>query len=143
MNFLPARRRRSAVFDLTPMIDVTLQLIIFFMFTSQFTQAPQSSVDLPRQPGERQAPAPAMPLFIEVDRAGAYSIDGQTMGLERLSQRLNRAFRQADPANPIDLVVRADQNAPAAAVNALAERLMLMGRRSWRLATRTDAGGPP
>ena len=83
---LRAKKRKTSVgvFDLTPMIDVVLQLIIFFMFTSQFGQVSRTDVDLPNEPGDT-APAEAKPtLVIDVTLEGAYVIDARPLPFDRV-----------------------------------------------------------
>jgi biopolymer transport protein ExbD len=141
MNFLPAKRRRLLAFDLTPMIDVTMQLIIFFLLTSQFTQASRTEVDLPRQPGEARANMPDAPLFIDITADGMYHLEGRAMGLERLAQAVSRRVRGASSDRPVEIIVRADRSARASALNDLAARLTQMGVRGWKLATDPTPGG--
>jgi biopolymer transport protein ExbD len=141
MNFLPPRRRRLLAFDLTPMIDVTFQLIIFFLLTSQFTQASRTEVDLPVQPGEVRTRPPDAPLFIDITADGTYHLEGRAVGLERLSQAVARRVRAAPADRPVEIIIRADRAARASALNDLAARLTQMGVRGWKLATDATPGG--
>ena len=50
-TFLAKRRRIDSSIDLTPLIDVVFQLLIFLMVTSQFIK-PDTVVDLPLAPGD-------------------------------------------------------------------------------------------
>ncbi len=53
------------------------------------------------------------------------------------------AVQGGDPAR-VDLVIRADRAASAAALNDLAQRLVGLEVRSWKLATESPPGaGPP
>jgi len=45
-NFLPERRKIDASIDMTPLIDVVFQLLIFLMVSSHFTK-PARQVELP------------------------------------------------------------------------------------------------
>lgn len=47
MNFT-SRRRPDPVLDITPMIDVVFQLVLFFMVSTTFVDSPGFQVDLPR-----------------------------------------------------------------------------------------------
>lgn len=68
----------DASFDLTPMIDVILLLIIFFMLSSQFATSELRPVDLPHQEGAAPpSESASAKLVIDVDRAGNYSILGE------------------------------------------------------------------
>lgn len=142
MNFRrPGRRSRYGI-DLTPMIDVVLQLIIFFMYTSQFSRMMRTELDLPRQRGEESRAAPAQPVVVDVTPTGAYVVDGREVGLDRLAGMIGAEAAQLDGgAAALDLLVRADRACPSAAINRLAERLAVMGVRAWRLGTADPGGG--
>ncbi len=47
MNFRRARREETRV-DVTPLIDIIFQLVLFFMVSTTFITAPGIQVDLPR-----------------------------------------------------------------------------------------------
>jgi biopolymer transport protein ExbD len=130
----PPRRPRSG-FDLTPMIDVVLQLIIFFMYTSQFSRMVRTPLDLPREPGEKErAPGPS-PFTLDVNREGRYIADGREVTLAQFLDMIRVELARGPAAEPLDLLVRADRAAPAAAVNRLAEALARLGVRTWQLGT--------
>ncbi|RJO74314.1 MAG: biopolymer transporter ExbD [Myxococcales bacterium] len=50
MDFTPerARRRIDVIVDVTPLIDVVFQLLIFFMVTTTFVNSPGLEVELPK-----------------------------------------------------------------------------------------------
>ncbi|MFG0286038.1 MAG: ExbD/TolR family protein [Phycisphaerales bacterium JB039] len=133
MNFGRRTRRRTAGVDLTPMIDVTLQLIIFFMYTAQFSQVSRTPIDLPEQPGESDALDPSA-LVVDVDASGQFLVEQAPLTLDALMARLEAEIRAAGPGG-VDLLVRADRNSSAANINQLAERLAASGVRSWKLGT--------
>lgn len=59
-NFLPARKKINAGIDLTPLIDVVFQLLIFLLVSSQFiTKSEEVKVNLPLNKGT------AAPLDLE------------------------------------------------------------------------------
>lgn len=138
---LGAKKRATSIgaFDLTPMIDVVLQLIIFFMFTSQFGQVSRTNVDLPVEPGEdagEQAPA----LVIDITLEGAYVVDARPLAFDRVVGVVEReAGRFTDPS-AMTILIRPDKRASAAAVNRLAVEFARLGVRRWAIATRTDGG---
>jgi biopolymer transport protein ExbD len=91
-------------FDLTPMIDVVLLLIIFFMFTTHFTRMQLLPMDLPRQPGEDAAASAtgAGPdsLVIDIDRDGTLRMGGQSVktagpSVEETTTAIRKALAQA------------------------------------------------
>ena len=121
---------KEATFDLTPMIDVLLLLIVFFMMTSQFTRTQLRPVDLPQESGEQTAKASPHTVFLDLDSRGQVYALGLPVRLEDLSG----AIGAVNPSEA-DVVVRADRQCAAVHLNRLAEALSSLGIRSWKLAT--------
>ncbi len=142
MSLPRASQPDQASFDLTPMIDVILLLIIFFMLSSQFAEVELRPVDLPREAGYDPAdPSPAA-VMIDVDRDGRLSVFGQPISLDELQTVMPAAGALDDPSAKVSLTIRADRTCAAGHLNRLAERLVSMGIGEWRLAT-TREGAPP
>ena len=126
----------EATFDLTPMIDVVLLLIIFFMLSSQFAQAERRAIDVPREAGEQVPKDSADLVIVDIDGPDRYFVSGAKMNLAGVAAAMEREMKQrAAGALPLDLVVRASRNSPAAELNRLAEALAKVGVRTWKLAT--------
>jgi biopolymer transport protein ExbD len=124
----------EASFDLTPMIDVILLLIIFFMLSSQFATSELRPVDLPRQEGTPPASeSAAAKLVVDVDRDGHYSILGEELALDALAARIASA-QGGTGTRHSGIVVRADRGAESAALNRLADRLAKARIANWSLA---------
>jgi len=134
------RKTRIRAFDLTPMIDVVLQLIIFFMFTSQFGQVSRTDVDLPREQGEKAENARPS-LVIDITRQGAYVIDARPMPFDRVVAVVEREIARHGSAGSVTVLVRPDRTATAGALNRLADQLARLGVRRWSIGTRTGGGG--
>ena len=142
MIIRPRDTRRPFGFDMTPMIDVVLQLIIFFLFTSQLSQVARSPIDLPEEPGEAQKAASPGTIVIDVTFEGVYLIDGQERSLEDIARLVSLEQTAAETrGGSVDLLIRADRSAPAAHINALANRLSSAGIRRWNLGTNKPGGG--
>lgn len=133
MNLSPQRKRGVGGFDLTPMIDVVFQLIIFFMYTAQFSQVSRTAIDLPEQPGEGDDLAPTA-IVVDLNAEGAFLVEQEPVTLNELIALLEAEVRRAGE-DSVELLVRADQSSPAANLNQLAERLAETGVRSWKLGT--------
>lgn len=139
---LLVRRRAVRVrgFDLTPMIDVVLQLIIFFMVTSQFGRIARTTVELPREPGEKAAET-IPSLVIDITREGSFVVDSRPLAFDRVVALVEReAARHGNPDTMI-VLVRPDRGASAGSLNRLAEELARLGVRRWSIATRAEGGG--
>lgn len=134
MNVAPRRSRDLLGFDMTPMIDVTLQLIIFFLFTQHFANEAKAPMDLPRQKGEPSA-YPSDPLAIAIAADGGYSISGEPLPIESLVQMVAQAAKDAGGGDRVRVLVRADRRASASHLNLLADRLQALDIRAWELGT--------
>lgn len=142
MIFGSSRRPRAVGFDMTPMIDVVLQLIIFFLFTSQLSQVIRSPIDLPEQPGDALEAAAPGGVVIDIGADGAYLIEGRQRSLEEVVRIVRVEQEQARAeGQPLSLLVRADRGAAALHVNVLASRLAQAEIRQWKLGTTVPAGG--
>ncbi|MEZ6015295.1 MAG: biopolymer transporter ExbD [Planctomycetota bacterium] len=90
MDF-PRRTRRRSRMELTPLIDVVFQLLVFFLLTSSFLQ-PSLRLELPR--GVNVDEADATPILLEIDREGALSLDGEAIERSNLRAALARALAE-------------------------------------------------
>ena len=102
------KRRIDAGIDMTPLIDVVFQLLIFLMVSSQFIK-PDRQVELPAGPLE-SAPGnpddPHLSLVIKADNL--IFLEGEETTKEELGDKLRDAIKHTD----IDsLVIRSDQKA--------------------------------
>jgi len=96
--------------DLTPMIDMVFNLLIFFMVVSQFASAERDlKVVLPE--GSEAMPLTVKPkeIFINVDKDGRYFIRGREITEAELSQTLVQAAIN-NPASQA-VIIRADKRA--------------------------------
>ncbi|QKK09084.1 MAG: biopolymer transporter ExbD [Planctomycetota bacterium] len=142
MIIRPRHNRSAFGFDMTPMIDVVLQLIIFFLFTSQLSQVARSPIDLPEEQGEDQLAVSPGTIVIDVTFEGVYLIDGQERSLEEIARLVSLEQTAAETrGGSVDLLIRADRSAPAAHINVLANRLSSAGIRRWNLGTNKPGGG--
>lgn len=98
--------------DLTPLIDVVFLLLIFFMVTTRFVDAPKLSLKLPSAGAAAQAPHRA-PIVVVVDARNRYYVGGEIVAPRQLASVL--AVRHARHRNR-GLVLRADSRATHGAV---------------------------
>lgn len=105
------RGRATSVLDLTPMIDMVFNLLIFFMVVSQFANEERDmKVVLPD--GNEAMPLTARPnqIFINIDEAGRFSIRGREFAHDALREVLAQAAAN-NPASQT-VVIRADRRVP-------------------------------
>jgi biopolymer transport protein ExbD len=95
------------VIDITPMIDVVFQLVLFFMVTTTFLTSPAFQVELPRADAETiQTDAKDIQVWMAAD--GAIEADGRAVDLGALDALF--AARAAEDPDTL-VVLRADAGA--------------------------------
>ena len=107
------RRRRSldeVSFQLTPMIDMTFLLLIFFMVTQKITEQELSvPVSLPLAI-TAATPEPMERDIINLDGKGEYYIGDRPASKEEVLAHLRVKFRDFPP---LQIYLRADRKTPA------------------------------
>jgi len=113
---MATKRKRAAAtdIDMTPMIDVTFQLITFFMFTLNFTEAEQDQrVQLPTsQVAKPVENSDLEPLTLQLMNDGRVIYNGELVDLTALNDYLEneKTVMLAADKKPAEatVVVRAD-----------------------------------
>ena len=108
--------------DLTPMIDMTFQLIAFFMVLINFTEADQNErIKLPTSELAKPPEVPfEYPIFVQLTSEGTVLLAGQEVPLEGLRPYMIREgeflkLRERSPGDAT-VVIRADADAPIGTV---------------------------
>jgi biopolymer transport protein ExbD len=116
----------QAEMDMTPMIDVTFQLIAFFIFVLNFTEVDQDQrVNLPRSELARPPEVPYdEPLTIQLMSNETIVFAGDTLTRDALKSALLREAQiiKAHPekkVSDVTVVIRADRNAATGKVQEL------------------------
>lgn len=107
---IPARARTAdASINMTPMIDVVFQLIIFFLVTSHFArQEAHLPLPLPAADSSLAATADDQPrLVINVTADGTLLFAGRSLTAAELQQRL--AERTSELGRDVEVRIRADR----------------------------------
>lgn len=114
---LPVKKRppaESADVDITPMIDMTFQLLIFFMVTSTMQGNPPAIVPRSVSGGSTELGKMSFSLVIKapVDDVSdpAMEIEKKPITLEELRERLGEAS-EASP-NGIEIMILGDRDVP-------------------------------
>lgn len=104
---LRARRRASegAVVELTPLIDIVFQLLIFFLLTATFQNNPSFQVKLPKAKNTDTRQEPKA-VVVTVGNDGKMEIDGKPVDARELQLRLCRA---AQDKSTTGVNIRADE----------------------------------
>jgi len=123
------------IVDLTPMIDVVFQLIIFFMLTSHLGNLRRTEVDLPHQPGQEQVDGEDAAMIIDIGPDGAYFMESIEVNLNEIHRVATAGFAKEANAADFDVLIRPDRNAPAEYLDRLLNKLAGVGVSRWKLGT--------
>jgi biopolymer transport protein ExbD len=96
----------SAAVDLTPLIDVTFQLLIFFLLTATFNTDAAFKVKLPKASASEPA-TESKSIVVEISEDGRFEIDRKVVDGAELQTRLCMAAKEAQITT---VNIKADQN---------------------------------
>jgi len=135
--------------DLTPMIDMTFQLIAFFMVLINFTEADQNkTIQLPDSTLAKPPDSPPDFLFtLHLTGEGRviyganpnipFEIEGVTTYLER---EISNAMRFGGKAAEITVIIRGDKNAETGKVQQLIKKCQDSGLETFALRVKERVG---
>jgi biopolymer transport protein ExbD len=96
----------SAAVDLTPLIDVTFQLLIFFLLTATFNNDAAFKVKLPKATANDPA-TETKAIVIEISEDGRFEVDKKIVDEAELQTRLCMAAKEVGAST---VNIKADQN---------------------------------
>ncbi|MCK6522602.1 biopolymer transporter ExbD [Myxococcota bacterium] len=130
-----ATRRVMPTLDITPLIDIIFQLVLFFMVSTTFISAPGIQVDLPRSSAEVVL-SDKEQITLWLTEKGEVYVDDQPVTRKDLDARL-RAVALKDPSSLV--IIKAD----AAVDHGRVVTVMDLARRHGlsRIAIATDPQG--
>lgn len=127
--------------DLTPMIDVVFQLIIFFMLTSQLGDLRRTEIDLPREKGTEQREDRQAAMIVDIGLGGVYYVESRATTLNEIHRLAVSGLNSSGSGEVFDVLIRPDQNAPAAYLDRLLSSLTDAGVTRWKMGTYAPVGG--
>ncbi|HLG19302.1 MAG TPA: biopolymer transporter ExbD [Bdellovibrionota bacterium] len=137
MRFATSRRlrHRSAEINLIPLIDLFLNILVFFIVTTTFASTESFFfVDLPEasaagQAGERKL------VWINVGSAGEISVDRKIVTMEELKANLETI--PAEKRATIPVVIRADRESKHGSVVTVIDLVRQQGLQNVGIATKS------
>jgi biopolymer transport protein ExbD len=135
---IPARRRSASLgFNLTPMIDVVFNLIVFFLVASHFSQASHdASVTLPTATQGKSGDADPQRLTITVDASGSWTVAGRPVGPKDIDEMIRESA--AKFGGDFSVHIRGDKAARYETI----EPLLLAAARNKVTVVRFNVVGP-
>lgn len=120
--------------SLTPLIDVVLLLLIFFMVSTTFEREAQLQIELPEASAE-PVDTPDDKLEITIDVTGNYFLNGKQVTNTRFNT-LKRAIQKSiGDKTDLPVIIRADANTPHQAVISALDAARQLGLLRISLAT--------
>lgn len=132
------RREKSATetaVDLTPMIDMTFILLIFFMVSTTFVK--DMKIDLSRPSAQSQAVASTKSVRLYIDRQGETYLDGEPIRPWVIQSRVRDLLRGMTTKS---VLVVTDAEVPAQKLVDVVDAARLAGAEDVGVATVAEAG---
>jgi biopolymer transport protein ExbD len=129
--------------NMTPMIDVVFQLIIFFLVSSHLAkQEVQLKLPLPEAAsGERDANPDAPRLTVNVLGDGTLLLSGRVVAVDEIGQRLRERLGELGP--DAEVRIRSHRDVPYEAVEPLLVACAKNGIWNVAFAVYEDTSSPP
>jgi biopolymer transport protein ExbD len=122
--------------NLTPMIDIVFNLIIFFMVGARFTEMErQVSLNVPKVADTSKLPALPEKCVINVRQDGQIFLNQDSVTVEQLTARLGDARRQQEKLRAI---VRADSDGKVQNMAAVLAACRVAGIEDIAISVRQD-----
>jgi biopolymer transport protein ExbD len=147
MQFANHQREAACEPDMTPMIDVIFQLIIFFLLTLNFSMDQQSElIKLPLSELSKPEEAPtALPITLQLTQNGTVLIGGDEVTIPNLRPHLTRereALGKQRGPQDATVVIRADQEGHFGLVQELIKACQDSGFERFALRAKQDLDPP-
>ena len=106
MSFIPEKSRRAdIVIEITPLVDIVFQLLIFFLLTATFVVNPNMEINLPKASIE-QLSTKQREFTIEINNEGRIKHERKDVNMDQLKRLLERHHA----GNPDTMIlIRADR----------------------------------
>jgi len=136
MKLNKGRRGGKLEINMTPMIDVTFLLLIFFMTVNQISNTNAEPVELPQLKGSQDQSEAV--ITVNVDQLGDIIVSGNRLSLGQFASLVGTelAANENDPTR-IRVVLRADRRGTSRVVNEIVAMLVRLDIRQVRIAVRS------
>ena len=144
---MPVKRKElnvSAEADMTPMIDMTFQLIAFFMVLINFSESDQDQrIKLPASELAKPPDAPLeSPLTLQLSEEGLVLFGGDKVRVDEMGPRLqterNVIERQGKKVGDASVIIRADAKAKTGLVQELIKQCQQRGFEKFALRVKQE-----
>ena len=130
-KYAGAAYSQRAPIDMTPMLDIVFNLLLFFLLSSSFVQHTSIEVKLPKTASS--TPVEGEVVVIELTSSERIFLQGKELSLQDLPSKLKELYSGSDLQRP--LLIRADEHAYHGGVVALLDIAREVGVTSLNVAT--------
>ena len=93
--------------NVTPLVDITLVLLIIFMVTARYISEPSIGVTLPKSSSSSAGEASEKNVFLTIDQSHQIYLNNSLVAQEKLGESIRQLLaKRAD----LNLIIRADKN---------------------------------
>ncbi len=124
--------------NITPLVDIVFQLLIFFLLTAFFVQPEGVDVNLPE--AESGTLQESDEIVVVIDAAGAVTLAGVPVGLDELERQVGMALA-ASPDRAV--VVKADRKVALQGAISAMERCKKAGAKKLIIASESPESAVP
>jgi biopolymer transport protein ExbD len=137
------RRRKGddMSISVTPLIDVILVLLIFFMVSSRFTRDTQMNVNLPKATGEAALAASSNVVEVSVDANGNIFVNAKALANGQIETIKSALQSESNGNSELPLIISADAKAPYQAVATAMDAAGQMGFHKLTMAAQAPRDG--
>jgi biopolymer transport protein ExbD len=132
MDFRTGKRKRGFVLNVTSLIDVMFNLVLFFMVSTTFLSQPAIKLELPE--AKYAEVTRQTPLVVYVDPDGQVYLNDEPIAISLLGEELKRKL--GDDAEKA-VVLKADERVTHGAVIKVLDVLKGSGVKKLTIATRS------
>ena len=130
MNFRTSSQKEVRI-ELTPLIDIIFQLVLFFMVSTTFEQSPVIDIELPEASTDQMV-SQDVSMEIWIDEDGAIFVDQK----KSLPDEMERQVREKLRENPnMLIIVNADQTVEHRSVVEVIDQLQEFGVQQLSIGT--------
>jgi biopolymer transport protein ExbD len=138
MRLSNTKHHQRMEINMTPMIDVVFQLLIFFMTCSQVSEVNREPLELPKLAGSNDQSRGD--FTVNINAEGEYRVAGMSSSVADIISLCGEEIARSHPDEPerLTVVVRTDRRSLCRPVNELLSALTRINVHKVRLAVQTE-----
>lgn len=129
------RESNEGTVDLTPMIDMTFILLIFFMVSTTFVK--DMKIDIDRPGATTQVVASTKAVRVYIDKQGEVYLEGESVRIWTLQSRIRDLLKAATGKS---VLVVTDEQVPSGRLVEVVDQARMAGAEDVGVATSAEAG---